>query len=448
MQILLSLSIALFVGLMLSRLAKLVKLPAVTAYLVAGILVGPYLLGALGVEGLGFTSMAEVKSFSLLSNIALGFIAFSIGNEFRLAQLKKTGRQATVIGIIQAVFTTLLVDAILIALHFAMPDKLPLPAAIVLGAVASATAPAATLMVVRQYKAKGPLTDILLPIVALDDAVGLVLFAISFGVSKALISGKVDVLSVVLEPILEVVLSLALGLVMGLLFTYFEKFFHSRSKRLSMSVTFVLLTVALSMVEFTVGGVHVAFSSLLVCMMLGTVFCNCCDFSEELMDRVDRWTAPLFIIFFVLSGAELELSVFADIAIVGIGIVYILARSIGKYFGAYSSAKAVKCEPNIVKYIGITLLPQAGVALGMAIKAKESLGAEGAIVANITLFAVLIYELIGPLLTKISLQKAGEISPDGKVSARDEHKKVLENRKKDHHVHLHLLHHKENKDNE
>ena len=428
MQILLSLSVALFVGLMLSRLAKLVKLPAVTAYLVAGILVGPYLLGAFGVEGLGFTSMAQVKSFGLLSNIALGFIAFSIGNEFRLAQLKKTGKQATVIGIIQAVFTTLLVDAVLIGLHFLMPDKLPLPAAIVLGAVASATAPAATLMVVRQYKAKGPLTDILLPIVALDDAVGLVLFAISFGVAKALIHGKVDVLSIVLEPILEVVLSLGLGLVMGLLFTFFEKFFHSRSKRLSMSVTFVLLTVALSMIEFKIGEVHVAFSSLLVCMMLGTVFCNCCDFSEELMDRVDRWTAPLFIIFFVLSGAELELSVFADIAIVIVGLVYIIARSLGKYFGAFTSAKSVKCEPNIVKYLGITLLPQAGVALGMAIKAKEALGAEGAIIANITLFAVLIYELVGPLLTKISLEKAGEIVPEGKVSAREEHKKLLEKR--------------------
>ncbi|MBR2849434.1 MAG: cation:proton antiporter, partial [Clostridia bacterium] len=335
METLLTLSVALFLGLMLSRLAKLVKLPAVTAYLVAGILVGPYCLGALGIEGLGFTSMENVESFSLLGDVALGFIAFSIGNEFRLAQLKKTGRQATVIGIIQAVFTTLLVDAALIGVHLLNPEKFPLPAALVLGAVAAATAPAATLMVVRQYKAKGPLTDILLPIVALDDAVGLVLFAVSFGVAKALIHGKVDILSVVLEPILEVVLSLLLGLVMGLLFTFFEKFFHSRSKRLSMSVTFVFVTVALSMMKFEIGGVHIAFSSLLVCMMLGTVFCNACDFSEELMDRVERWTAPLYILFFVISGAELELSVFSDIAIVGIGLVYIISRSAGKYLGAF-----------------------------------------------------------------------------------------------------------------
>ena len=428
MQTLLSLSVALFVGLMLSRLAKIAKLPAVTAYLVTGILVGPYVLGSIGVSGLGFTSMADVKQYSLISDVALGFIAFSIGNEFRLSQLKKTGKQATVIGIFQAVVATLVVDAALIGIHFLMPDKLPLPSAIILGAVASATAPAATLMVVRQYKAKGPLTDILLPIVALDDAVGLILFAISFGVSKALISNRIDLISIVLEPILEVVLSLALGAVMGFLFTFFEKFFHSRSKRLSMSVTFIFLTVALSMMKFQIGSVHIAFSPLLVCMMLGTIFCNICDFSEELMDRLDRWTAPLFILFFVISGAELELSVFSDWAIVLIGIIYIIARSAGKYFGAFSSAKAVKCDSNIVKYLGFTLLPQAGVALGMAIKA-EQIGPEGAIVANITLFAVLIYELVGPLLTKIALHKAGEIQPEGKTSARDAAKKALEAKK-------------------
>ena len=427
MQTLLSLSIALIAGLMLSRLAKLLQLPAVTAYLVAGILIGPYVLGAFGVPGLGFISKADVDSYGIICDVALGFIAFCIGNEFRLPQLKKIGKQATVIGIMQAVVTTLLVDAALIGLHFAMPDKLPLPAAIVLGAVASATAPAATLMVVRQYKAKGPLTDILLPVVALDDAVGLVLFAVSFGVARALISGAVDVISVILEPLIEVVLSLLLGALMGFLITFFERFFHSRSKRLSMSVAFVLLTVALSTLKFEVGNIHIAFSSLLTCMMLGTVFCNLCDFSEELMDRLDRWTAPIFILFFVLSGAELELSVFKDPAVVLIGVVYILARSLGKYTGAYSSAKAVKCDENIVKYLGVTLLPQAGVALGMAIKA-EALGAQGAVVANITLLAVLIYELVGPMLTKIALLRAGDIKPEGKTSARENAKRLLAER--------------------
>ena len=418
MEILLTLSVAIFAGLMLSRVAKKLKLPAVTAYLVAGVLIGPFVLGALGIEGLGFTSHENVKSFGLLSDIALGFIAFAIGNEFRLAQLKKIGKQATVIGILQAVFTTIVVDAVLIGVHFIIPNKFPIEAAVVLGAVAAATAPAATLMVVRQYKAKGPVTDVLLPVVALDDAVGLVLFAISFGVAKAISSGTVDMISVIVEPIAEVVMSLLLGFVMGAIFTFCERFFHSRSKRLAMSVAFVLATVGLSKINFEIGGVHIAFSSLLVCMMLGTVFCNMCDFSENLMDRLDRWTAPLFILFFVISGAEFELSIFKDITIVIIGLVYILSRCVGKYFGARISSQMVKCDPNIIKYLGITLFPQAGVALGMAIKAEE-LGDVGIVVANITLFAVLVYELVGPALTKISLLKAGEINPEGAVSERN-----------------------------
>ena len=418
-----SLSIALLSGLLLSRLAKLVHLPAVTAYLVAGILVGPFCLGLFGVDGIGFTSLHQVEGFGVLCDLALGFIAFAIGNEFRLSQLKKIGKQATVIGIVQAVVTTALVDVVLIGLSFILPDGvLPLPVAIVLGAVAAATAPAATLMVVKQYKAKGPLTDILLPIVALDDAVGLVLFAISFGVAKSLGAGKVDVLSVVLEPVLEVVLSLVLGAILGYLFHLTERFFHSRSKRMAVSVTFVMLAVAISSLDnLHIGSVHVAFSPLLTCMMLGTVFCNVCDFSEELMDRVDRWTAPIFILFFVLSGAELDFNVFTNGWVILIGVVYILVRSAGKYIGAFGSAKLTKCEPNIVKYLGITLLPQAGVALGMASKVSSS-GIPGAeIVVNITLFAVLVYEIVGPFLTKISLLKAGEIKPEGKTSARQEH---------------------------
>lgn len=430
MQILLSLSVALLSGLLLSRLAKLAKLPAVTAYLVAGILIGPYCLGQLGVPGLGFASQAEIEAVDILSDVALGFIAFSIGNEFRLSQLKKIGKQATIVGIFQAVVTTLVVDAALIALHFIIPDKLPLSAALVLGAIASATAPAATLMVVKQYKARGKVTDILLPVVALDDAVGLVLFAVSFGVAKALQTGAISVLSIVVEPLLEIILSLGLGAAMGYLFNLCERFFHSRSKRLAVSVAFVLLTIGLSMLKFEIGGVRIGFSSLLVCMMLGTIFCNVCDFSEELMDRVDRWTAPLFVVFFVLSGAELELSVFTDIMIVLIGIVYILSRSAGKYAGANLSARLAGCDDTIVKYLGVTLLPQAGVALGMANMVMNSpeLGAQGVLIANITLFAVLIYELVGPALTKTALMKAGDINPEGKTSAREEHAQKMAQR--------------------
>ena len=412
METLLSISIALCAGLLISRFVKPLKMPAVTGYLIAGILIGPYCLGRLGVTGLGFTSMTEVKALSLFNDVALGFIAFAIGNEFRLSQLKKTGRQATVIGIFQALVAALLVDVVLIALHeFVLGDKLPLADAITLGAIATATAPAATLMVVRQYKAKGKLTDLLLPIVALDDAVGLIVFSVSFGIAKALNLGMFDLTSILLEPILEIIASLLLGMIMGIIFSAVEKYFKSNSKRLSLSITFVILTVALSMMEFTIGTVKVGFSSLLVCMMLGTVFCNVCDFSEEIMGKTDRWTAPLFILFFVLSGAELELNVLGDAAIVGIGLAYIITRSLGKYLGAFISAKAVHCEPLIQHYLGITLLPQAGVALGMSVTVAQTLGAGGQMVRNIVLFGVLIYELVGPTLTRIALTKSGDITP-------------------------------------
>ena len=417
-SIFLSLSIALLAGLLLSRLAKLVKLPAVTAYLISGVLIGPFVLGALNIPGIGIIS-EQIEGFGLISDLALGFIAFSMGNEFRLSQLKKIGKQATVIGVLQALITTIVVDVALIALHFAMPDTLSIPAAIVLASVATATAPAATLMVVKQYKAKGPVTDVLLPVVALDDAVGLVVFAISFGIARSMGTAGVSPLAIILEPLLEIVLSLLLGFVMGLLFTLCEKYFHSRSKRMAVSVTFVMLTVALSGLKFEIGDIHIAFSSLLACMMLGTVFCNICEVSEELMDRADRWTTPVLILFFVISGAELDLSVFAQWTVVVVGIIYIIARSLGKYYGANISARITKSDPNIIKYLGITLLPQAGVALGMAIKAIE-LGPDGAIVRNITLFAVLIYEIVGPFLTKIALTKAGDIKEEGRKSAREE----------------------------
>jgi Kef-type K+ transport system membrane component KefB len=410
MQVLLQISVTLAAGLLLSRVSKRLGLPSVTAYLVAGMLIGPYALGRLGVPGLGFASMDEVKALGILSDVALGFIAFAIGNEFRLSALKKTGKQATVIAIIQAITAAAFVDLALLLLHLRLGDRLPVPMALCLGAIASATAPAATLMVVRQYKADGPLTRLLLPIVALDDAVGLVVFAISFGVAKAMLGGNVDLVSILINPLLEIVLSLLLGFVMGLLFSAAEKFFDSNSKRLSMSITFVILTVALSKLEFHLGSVKIGFSTLLVCMMLSTVFCNVCDFSEEIMGRVDKWTAPLFVLFFALSGAELELNVFTDLTIVSVGIIYILSRSAGKYLGALGSAKLMRCSKEVCTHLGITLLPQAGVALGMSVTVQELPGV-GPLIRNIVLFGVLIYELVGPLMTKWSLTKAGEIRP-------------------------------------
>jgi len=410
MNILLSVSIALLAGLLMTRVLKPLKLPDVTAYLITGVLVGPYCLGALGIGGLGFTSHEAVTALSLISEVALGFIAFSIGNEFRLDELKQTGKQAMIVGIVQALVATLFVDAALLALHAAAPDKISVAQAITLGAIATATAPAATLMVVRQYKARGPLTNLLLPVVALDDAVGLVVFAVSFGIARSLGSGEADLVSIIINPIVEICASLALGAVMGWLLTQLEKLFHSNTNRLNLTIAFVFLTASLSMIKFEVGGVHVGFSSLLVCMMLGTVFCNLCPMSRELMAKSDKWTSPLFALFFVISGAELELSVFADIAIVAIGAIYIVFRSLGKYFGAAVSCRWTKCAPQVCKYLGITLLPQAGVALGMCITARQ-LGAEGDMIRNIILFSVLIYELFGPLFTKNALKKAGEIQP-------------------------------------
>lgn len=411
MALLLSVAIAVIIGLLMTRVAKPLGLPAVTAYLVTGVLIGPYCLGRLNVPGVGFVSMQAVEMLKLVSQVALGFIAFAIGNEFRLSSLKKTGRQATIVGIVQGLVAAAFVDVALVGLHFVLGDKLPIPAAITLGAIATATAPAATLMVVRQYKAKGKLTDILLPVVALDDAVGLVVFAVSFGIARAMQSGAFDVISILVNPLVEIVMSLGFGAMMGWVLTQLEKLFNSNSNRLSLTIGFVLLTVAVSMSEFNIGPVHFGFSSLLVCMMLGTVFCNLCPLSEDLMQKEEKWTAPLYVLFFVVSGAELELGVFSDIAVVGIGVVYILFRSVGKYVGAWGSCKAVGCDEKVTKYLGITLLPQAGVALGMCVTATQLGAVEGSLVRNIVLFSVLVYELVGPTLTKNALLKAGDIQP-------------------------------------
>ena len=419
MEFLLAIGIAMFAGLLLSRLTSKLNLPDVTSYLVAGVLVGPLVLGRLGVPGLGFSSFHFVESMSLVCDAALGFIAFSIGSEFRVSALRKTGRQATIIAIFQALTATLFVDAALIGLHFLLGDKLPVSTCLILGAIATATAPAATLMVVNQYKAKGPLTDILLPIVALDDAVGLIVFAVSKGIAKALIGGQLSMISVLVNPTIEIVASLALGAALGWVFSLVEKYFNSNSKRLSLAVAFVALCAGLSKLHFSFGELHIGFSSLLVCMMCGTIFCNLCDFSEEIMHKTERWTGPVYVLFFVISGAELDLTVFADLAVVGIGVVYILTRSAGKIFGASASAKMVKCEPSICKYLGITLLPQAGVALGMSVTVAAEFGAEGAVIRSIILFSVLIYELVGPLLTKMALTAAGDIRPKPTVDREE-----------------------------
>ena len=421
-QILLSISVSALAGLLMSRVCKLLKLPAVTGYLIAGILIGSFCLGAVALPGgyrLGFASFEQIEMLGIISEIALGFIAFSIGSEFRLSELKKTGKQATVIGIFQALVTSVVCVVVLYGLHLILiattgVDYLPVPAVLILSAIATATAPAATLMVVRQYKAKGPLTNLLLPIVALDDAVGLVVFAILFGIAKAFQGGNPNLLSIIVEPLIEIVASLLLGALLGFVLSKLEKLFHSNSNRLSLVITFVFATVAITQLKnLHIGDVHIGFSSLLTCMMCGTMFCNVCECSDEMMSRADSWTKPLLIIFFVISGAELDLSVFLKPIFVVVGLVYIIARCIGKYFGAMSSAKMTKCSSDIVKYLGITLFPQAGVALGM-VSTVSSDGIISADVANVVrfviLFAVLVYEIFGPVATKWALTKAGDIT--------------------------------------
>ena len=426
MQTLLLIAVALFAGLLMTRLFVKFHLPDVTAYLVAGVLIGPCVLGRLGVPCLGFQTFEQVDSLSIISDVALGFIAFAIGHEFRLSALKQTGKQAAVIGVLQACVATLFVDIALISLHFIMPDLLSLPVAITLGAIAAATAPAATLMVVRQYKAKGPVTDVLLPVVALDDAVGLVVFAVSFGIAQSMKNGETNVAALIVEPLAEVFLSLAFGALVGLLLTWLERFFHSHRNRNALIVGSVILTVAVSQLKFPVGPFTFGFSSLLVCMMLGTVFCNICPLSDDLMLQADRWSGPAITLFFVLSGAALEFQVFGQLSVIIIGLVYILARSLGKYFGARWSSTLMHSPETIRKYLGITLLPQAGVALGMCATAYRLLGgAEGTLVRNIVLFSVLIYELVGPSLTKAALTKAGDIQAQPK-EVKERRKKRLE----------------------
>ncbi|MBR7142216.1 MAG: cation:proton antiporter [Clostridia bacterium] len=391
MNILFSLALATAVGLVFNRLAKLIGLPNVTGYLIAGLLIGPFVLDLFGHEAL--------KSASVLTEVALGFIAFSIGGEFKWAHLKSVGRTALIITLFQALTACLLVDVTLIALGF------PLPLAITLGAIATATAPAATLMVVRQYKAHGPLTGMLLPVVALDDAVGLMAFSISIALAKVFDSGAALTASaVLLEPLLEIVGSLVIGTVLGFVMVLALRFFRSRANRLSVTLCGVVLGLALSQMF------HL--SSLLLCMAVGTVMANFCDVHERVMDINDVWTSPLFLLFFVISGAELDLSAIPAVGL--LGVAYLLARSLGKYFGSFAGACVTKADRNIRNYLGITLLPQAGVAIGMSQIAVTALPAYGDLIRTVTLCATLVYELVGPLMTKWSLAKAGEIEKSPK----------------------------------
>ncbi len=391
MSVIFYVAVAMLAGLLLTRVVKLVHLPNVTGYLIAGLLIGPSCLNLVQSDMLG--------GMDILVTVALGFIAFSIGVEFKISSIRAIGFKCIIITLTQAFGAVILVDAALCLFGF------DIPLSITLGAIATATAPAATLMVVRQYRAKGPVTNTLLPVVAMDDAVGLIVFAVSIAIAGALSSGTaVSFMDVAVKPLLEILLSLAVGGVLGFLVALSMRWFHSRANRLCVCIMAVLLGTAIAE--------RFGLSSLLLCMMLGAVYVNTFNDSLTVLEGTDAWTPPLFLLFFVISGAELDLSVLPAVGLMG--VIYLLARSLGKYFGAFLGASLVHAEPNIRKYLGVTLLPQAGVAIGMAQLAISKLPDYGAKIQAVVLCATLIYELVGPVLTKLALTKAGEIAVEKK----------------------------------
>ena len=385
MNTLLIVAIALAAGLLLSRLAGKLKLPNVTAFLIAGLFIGPCVTGLISHEAL--------SSMAIVSEAALGFIAFSIGGEFKLSHLKKIGKAPLTITVAQGVATALFIDLGLILLGFDVPT------ALLLGAIGLATAPAATLMVVRQYKADGPVTRMLLPVVAMDDALGLMVYSISASVAQALLGGQMTVSSMVVAPLVEIVGSLALGVALGMALTYLSNFFRSRGNKLALTIACVLAGVALCSMW------HL--SSLLVCMMIGAVVVNMSNNSKVIMEQTDRFTPPLFLLFFVLSGAELDLSVLPAVGL--LGIAYVVLRSLGKCLGTTAGAIMVKADKNIRNYLGFTLLPQAGVAIGMATLTVGRFPELGSLISTVVLAGVLVFELFGPIITKWALTRSGEI---------------------------------------
>ena len=404
MEFLISLSFFLAGGLLLSRVVKLLRLPNVTGYLVAGILLNlPQLFGWEFFAP--YSVSANREAYSLLTDLALGFIAFSIGGEFKLSNLKKLGKQVTVITLIQAFCATGFVILALLILELVNPAIVSTPSALLLGAIAAATAPAATLMVVKQYKARGPVTRTLLPVVAGDDAIGLMIFSICLALAKVFAAGEtLTFVNAVLLPIKEIVLSILAGAAIGGLLSLSTHFFRSRANRLCLILLSVLTGVILSEL--------LDLSSLLVCMMIGAIFCNTVKHIEPIMEVCERWTPPLFMLFFVVSGAELDLHVIPLIGVVG--VVYLIARSLGKYFGCYFGGALAGADEKVKKYLGFAMLPQAGVAIGMSqvVSATPELSGIAPQVVTVVLCATLIYELVGPLLTKVALKKAGEIHED------------------------------------
>ena len=432
MNIALFIGILLLLGLIATRASRKVSLPNVTAFLVVGLLIAMVCIlvdrtGYIGSLGITLTEeLTRINSF--VASIALGFIALSIGEEFKLSKIKEYGSKVLLITFLQAFGAVILVDAGLLLVCYL--TGLNYAIAFVLGAIATATAPAATLMVIHQYKAKGPLVDLLLPVVAFDDAIGLMVFAVSTSIARLFVtSASISVVSILLIPLLEIVGSLLIGFVLGLLLNFTMKYFKSRNNHMIIVIAFTLLGVGtcLALNTLSINEQSLNFSSLLTCMVIGAVYVNyTSDDQQPILTRdielMDRWTPFLFTLFFVLSGAHLVTSAYeifqtrdqnSLLIVVIVFLSYLILRSLGKYFGAFFGCKMTKRSKEITTYLGFTLLPQAGVAIGMA----NQIGSMdvfkenniGNIIVTVVLLATLVYELVGPLLTKYSLSKAGEI---------------------------------------
>lgn len=382
------LGIVIFSGLLFGRIVKKIKLPNVTGYLIAGLVIGPCVLGLIPKDLL--------TQFDIISEVALGFIAFSIGSEFQLSYLKKIGMTPIVIAVFEALGAVLLVFLGLIAIGQEISFS------IVLAAIAAATAPAATIMVVNQYKAKGPVTSTLLTVVAVDDAIALMAFGICVAVANMINGQAENVAWTIAKPLVEIIGALAIGAALGCFLLFPLKFFKKSGNRLSIIVGTIFIGVALADL--------LGLSSLLLCMALGSVFVNLSRESNEVMKVSEMVTPPIYLMFFVISGAELDISVLAGIGL--IGVVYLVLRVAGKIGGAALGAVLMKAEKNVVKYLGFSLLPQAGVAIGLSLVATTVVPEYGATIRAVILCGTLIYELVGPVITKIALKKAGEISLD------------------------------------
>lgn len=385
-NLLLYIAIILLAGLVFGRLLKLVKMPNVTGYLIAGLILGPFVSGILSAE--------NVKSLEVISEMALSFIAFTIGLSFKKSYLKRVGLTPVVIAVFEALFAVFIVQGALIAFGFNKEFS------IILGSIAAATAPAATLMVIKQYNAKGPVTETLMSVVAIDDAIALIAFGFCVTIAKIMSGGTENIVLSILSPFYEVLLALAVGGAMGLLFKIPLKFFKKDGNRLIIIIAFVFMSNALASL--------LNVSTLLACMATGAVLCNISDESDRISAMADFITPPVFLMFFVVSGADLNISVLPQIGLMG--VIYVVFRVIGKMLGAYTGAKIMKAPPNICKYIGPTLIPQAGVAIGLTMVAQTVIPEFAPQIRAVILCGTLIYELCGPIITKITLKKAGEIT--------------------------------------